>query len=345
MNGAVGATELAGLVTEIVRDLGGSLDAERASALWTVLEETGLSRIGVPEDLGGSGGTVQDVLVVVRTLAEHGVLHPLVESTTADWVLAGADRGPVGRCTLVCAESADPSSGDPLEVPWARWATHVLVVGGAAPTPGTTGGTTGRAVLLDLAAPGTDVGHGADIAGAPLDRVSPGANPQVAVLAAPSVDRVRARAGLLRCAVLVGAMTGAYALTRSFVRKRHQFGEPLVAIPAVATALATVRAGVIQAEAALARARGLLGGPGELSAVAAARVVCGGAATETARVTHQLHGAMGITVEYPLHRFTRILWAARDADLAEHRWAELLGSEALRGERGLWDELTAPAPG
>lgn len=340
MSDAGDSAELAGLVTEIVRDLRAGTAADTvtdtATQLWDVLEDTGLARIGVPEDLGGPGGTVEDVLVVVRTLAEHGVLHPLVESATADWVLVGAGRGPVGRCTLVCPDPAEVAGGGPLEVPWGRWATHLLVVGAG-------DGEGAGALLHDLGAPGTVVEHGVDVAGAPSDRVSPAAPPQP-VAVTPPVDRVRARAALLRCAVLVGATTGAYALTRSFVRERHQFGEPLVAIPAVATALATVRAGVIQAETALTRARALHDGPGGPDAVAVARVVCGAAATETARVTHQLHGAMGITEEYPLHRFTRILWAARDADLAEHRWAELLGTGAMRGEQTLWDDLTAPAP-
>jgi acyl-CoA dehydrogenase len=118
---------------------------------------------------------------------------------------------------------------------------------------------------------------------------------------------------------------------------REQFGQPLVRIPAVAASLAMVKASVIQCDAALARASG-----GALAAVAAARIIAGHAATQTARIAHQLHGAVGVTAEYRLHLFTKRLWAWRDAETTEHEWSVLLGElAAAGGEAVFWDELTA----
>jgi acyl-CoA dehydrogenase len=56
----------------------------------------------------------------------------------------------------------------------------------------------------------------------------------------------------------------------------------------------------------------------------------------------QLHGAVGITREYALHRYTRQLWAQRDADQSEYEWTRRLGAMATAvDEATLWDQLTA----
>jgi acyl-CoA dehydrogenase len=52
--------------------------------------------------------------------------------------------------------------------------------------------------------------------------------------------------------------------------------------------------------------------------VAHARITAATAATDVARLAHQLHGATGITREYPLHRLTRRLRAWPDTETAEH---------------------------
>ena len=94
---------------------------------------------------------------------------------------------------------------------------------------------------------------------------------------------------------------------------------------------------MIQCDAALARACG-----GTLAAVAAARIIAGRGATQTARLAHQLHGAIGVTSEYRLHLLTKRLWAWRDAETTEHDWSVLLGElAAAGGETAFWDELTA----
>jgi acyl-CoA dehydrogenase len=141
----------------------------------------------------------------------------------------------------------------------------------------------------------------------------------------------------LRAAALAGAVEGAYELTRGYVSTREQFGQPLVRIPAVAANLAIMKTAVIQCDAALARAAGA-----ELAAVASARIIAGRAATQAARIGHQLHGAIGVTAEYSLHRFTKRLWAWRDAETTEHDWSVLLGElAAAGGEAAFWEELTA----
>jgi len=65
------------------------------------------------------------------------------------------------------------------------------------------------------------------------------------------------------------------------------------------------------------------------------------AVTPVAAIAHAVHGAIGITEEYPLHRYTRALWAQRDADRAEREWSARIGATAVAlDEDVLWDQLT-----
>lgn len=313
-------SDLRNLVRDVARDSGD---------VWATLAELGLSTIGVPEELGGSGGGAPELAEVAEVLGEHGVTVPFAEHTTAARALAEATGRIPGPGTVAVALVPDR-----LTVPWAARSSHLVVL-----TPGA------DAAVVDLRADGVVVVPGVDAAGRGLDDVTA---PPAAVRPLPGADPDALLAGLalLRCASMVGACRAAYRLTREHVGTREQFGRPLVRLPAVATALARLRVEVLQAEIALAAALDAADGERALPAAALGRVVCGTAATEVARIAHQLHGAMGITREYGLHPLTRLLWAERDADLPEQHWAELLGGLVLDGgEDRLWCELTAGVAG
>lgn len=296
---------------------------------WETLTELGLTTVGVAEQAGGSGGELGDLVEIAESLAEHGAGTPLAEHATACWAMAGSGALPtLGTITY----AADPPSGTlRLTVPWAATpASHVIVLAEHGP-----------ATVLDTGSAGVVITPGTDAAGQPLDQLEAPAAALVP-LAGVETETVSARLALLRSAAMVGAARGAYGLTRDHVRIREQFGRPLVKVPSVGMALARFRVEIIQAEAAMASALADAGTPRAYLAAAAARVVCGGAATEAAQLAHQLHGATGITQEYGLHPLTRLLWALRDADRTAEHWATVLGERVLAaGESHLWNELTA----
>lgn len=155
------------------------------------------------------------------------------------------------------------------------------------------------------------------------------------------------RLALARSAALIGGCWGAYDMTKQYVIDRHQFGAPLIKIASVSTNLAHMVVSIRTAESALRRALAISGDPvatelRRLGSVASARIAAAQCATVVARTAHQLHGAVGITTEYGLHRYTRALWAQRDADQSELRWCERLGSAALAvDEADFWEQLTA----
>ncbi|WP_349826944.1 acyl-CoA dehydrogenase family protein [Brevibacterium litoralis] len=155
---------------------------------------------------------------------------------------------------------------------------------------------------------------------------------------------------LLDSAVLLGASESALALTIEHVTTREQFGQPLARIPAVQTWIARMRVQTDLAGLALERAVEACG-PAitsgivterEVSAAHVAKVVTAQAGGLVAAQSHQLHGAIGITAEYPLHRLTQLIWATRDTGISEHQGLVELGRAALGGgEEYVWDTLTA----
>lgn len=84
--------------------------------------------------------------------------------------------------------------------------------------------------------------------------------------------------------------------------------------------------------------RGLEGG--DAARCAAALATAGRSVGIIAACAHQLHGAMGITREYPLHQFTRRLWAWRDEETTQRGWEHQVGLHVVEtGEPGVWSLL------
>lgn len=306
---------------------------------WPAIVGLGLPLVGIDTADGGSGGTLGDLVVLVRQLGRHGLSTPLIESGAAWQALAAAQRGPVGTgLALAVAARARPGPDGRLELrlPWGRYCDQLIVATPAGPCY-----TAPRAAL-------TVGGESATIAGEPRDIVSVRVSDLDELYSREYGGELaavtRARLDLLRAAAITGAAAGALDMTRGYVSQRVQFGRPLAAIPAVRTALARMSAAVIQGDAAVARAVDAMAGPGAAAELAAAiaRLVSAQTATEVARTAHQLHGAIGITAEYGLARYTSRLWSWRDAGTPEAQAAAALGHRVREGgEITLWESITA----
>ena len=324
---------------QLVDDMVGSvaLDAtgpDNLPPLWNLLLDNGLTMIGIDEEHGGSGGSLADLATVVRALGSHGVGSPLVEVATAAWMLnRGVGDGP--DALAVFAAGTPQRVGNEIRiprVPWARHAEAVLTF------------LDGDPVRIPLRGSPVAIRPGVSVAGEPSDTVILDASDLPITLAdTRSQHAVAARYATLQSAATVGAIRGAYEMTSQYVKSRHQFGGPLVDIPAVAAGLGLIRTQVLLAEAALNNAlAAVFDGPERTEALAAAaRVVTAQAGSEAARLSHQLHGAMGVTKEYTLHRLTTHLWAWRDAGMSQSTWSTHVGTRALEvGELDTWNGLT-----
>jgi len=328
---------IANLAAAHVNDEPGALPA-----IWDSMVELGLDTVGVDESLGGSGGSMLDALDLAYFLGKHAVSAPFIEHATARCIGRELVRNIPGLVTLAfpapdlvhLGPGGATVNGQLGGVPWGIQAAAVLLVLAEA------------AVVIDLQQPGVTAETVLNAAGEPrdtvhFDRVAG------AVITAPELRSIAFnRVAALRAASLAGAVSGAYVLTKSYVNQREQFGAPLVKIPGVAANLAAIKAESIQAEAAIDRVRGeaqdSLAADRWGMAVISARVVAARAATTTARLAHQLHGAIGITAEYPLHRHTRRLWAWTDDEGSPHAWSVALAQAVEKyGEAAVWD-MVAP---
>jgi len=322
---------------ELIADLAAGQPGETAAgelpAAWANIRELGLDSIGIAEESGGSGGTLAHLAVIVDALGAAGSGLPLIEAATARWVLAHAGA-PINAAVpiVVLTDEAD----QPLVVrgvPWGRSADLLIVYP-----------KYGVPCSYDLSEDKVQMAADVNLAGEPRDVINISHITGRQLVAAPSVGAVRARLGLLWAAALTGVVRGAYNKTRDYVTVREQFGAPLIKIPAVATAVANFKTQLLLAEAAVARALDTFDGTDEYAqttSVASARIVAASAATEAARLAHQLHGAMGVTQEDGLHRLTTRLWAWQDAVTSEREWSIRLGEAAINGgEEHLWSDLT-----
>src|SRR5437899_8712520 len=69
--------------------------------LWKEIEEMGLPLIAVPEDRSGVGGTLADMLALLRMAGSHAVPVPLAETALANLLIAAAGGEPkAGPATL-----------------------------------------------------------------------------------------------------------------------------------------------------------------------------------------------------------------------------------------------------
>ena len=151
-----------------------------------------------------------------------------------------------------------------------------------------------------------------------------------------------------RSAQILGALRACLHLSISYTAARTQFGRALSSHQVVQHALAAMAAEVAAAETAVQSAIDLttrLGASLDAEAslaIAAAKAQTSIAATKVAQSAHQLHGAMGMTAEYPLRHYTSRLWAWRDEYGTEYTWsthiAELVRS---RYDGDIWRALTA----
>jgi acyl-CoA dehydrogenase len=346
---------LAQTADRLLAEHGGAAVREAAEAsgwaadLWDRLDRAGLTRLGVPEEAGGSGGGVADALTLLQAAGRHAVPLPLAESSLlGGWLLAAAGiTVPAGPLSVPVPHPGDgltvaagQVSGRLGRVPWGGRATGVAALASSADGP--------VVVLLDPAQ--AVVTPARNLAGEPrdsfvVDHVSLG---QDRMAGAPpgAAERLALRGALSRAALLSGAAASAARLSVRYAQQRQQFGRPIARFQAVGSRLVQLTA---EAElAALATTvAGLAFAARGLDAafeVAAAKASAARAAAQAGAHAHQVHGAIGMTREYELHHFTRRLLAWPDEWGTEAHWAAELGGRVLRGGAdALWPQITTGA--
>lgn len=341
-------------VTRIFRDLAdpraaGAEDGNWRETLWPALEDAGVPRAWVPESAGGAGADMAGGFAILGRAGAFAVSAPLAETLIAGWLLARAGLAvPPGPLAVAGAGAdarlaLDPSGllrGAAPAVAFAAPAGHVAARAGD-----------GRVALVARGACG--VAEGANLAGEPRNDVTFDAVRPEAIGERPVAARdLRAVGAVARAAQMAGALEAILGLTVEHAKARKAFGRPIAKFQAVQHELAKLAGEAAAADAAAGAAADAISAHGDSPArfddrtwmeAACAKIRVGEAAGAGAAIAHQMHGAIGFTEEYVLHRFTRRLWSWRDDFDAESLWAAQLGGMAADGGAdGFWPALTQP---
>lgn len=323
-------------------------EGEWQPSLWAALEESGLPDAARSSERGGAGEDLGDALAIVRESGTAALPAPVIETMLAERVLAAAGLasrsgpltiGPVvatDRVLLAPKGDGWVLSGTLHRVPWARYTGSVVVVAST---------EQGWATALVEGPPVINLGK--NFANEPRDDIHFDAFPLAAGAVAINggcftVEDLQFEGALFRLVAMTGALTRILGLTLEYATQRVQFGSPIAKFQAVQHQIAVMSSEVAAASAAAdAVIESLRHGAARFD-IAAAKARIGEAAGVAVAIAHQLHGAMGFTHEYALHRSTRRLWSWRDEFGSENEWSSWIGTVVVGlGAEGLWPFLTS----
>jgi len=295
---------------------------------WDTLARLGVVGLSVPESLGGLGLGLVDLVPLLEEAGRVALPEPLLETTallapllvelggptSQEWLEAVAAGRVAGAVGGVAARGSVPVAGaDGADL-------LVLATGGAGPDDDPEVHLVEASAVTVRSVPSLDPTRRLGI---PL--WSPTADTRVlsGAEARAALRRSEARAAVATAAELLGLTERMITLAADYAKERRQFGQAIGSFQAVKHLLAGAqvrlefaRPVVYAAAWALDRAE-----PTWWRAASAAKASASDAATEAARVSLQVHGAIGYTWECDLHLFLKRAWALAEAwgSAADHR--------------------------
>jgi len=326
---------------EINRDKKG----EWKAPLWQALSEAGLPLSWVAEEFGGSGATLAEGFGVLGAAGRHAIAVPLAETMLAGWLLAQAKiSSPEGEMTVAPASPKDrlalnadgTISGRARGVPFAKAARHIAVLAN---------GTNGVSIAL-VDARSVRIDAGLTLANDNSDTVIfDKVMPSVAKPAPKGFDQtaLMLMGGVVRSLQIAGSLESMLDISVRYSNERVAFEKKISKFQAVQHNLARLAgesaaalAAATSAADTLANAKSFDDDAVFLEAVAA-KIRCSEAAEKGGGIAHQVHGAIGFTIEHILHRFSLRALSWRDDFGSESYWAVELGKRvAARGADELW---------
>jgi alkylation response protein AidB-like acyl-CoA dehydrogenase len=295
---------------------------------WDTLARLGVVGLSVPESHGGLGLGLVDLVPLLEEAGRVALPEPLLETTA---LLAP-----------LLVELGGPTSHEWLEA-IAAGRVAGAVGGAAAGRPVPVAGADGADLLvLATGGPGPDDDPEVHLVEASAVTVRPVSSldptrrlgiPQWSPTAATRVlsgakgraalHRTEARAAVATAAELLGLTGRMISLAADYAKERRQFGQAIGGFQAVKHMLAGAQVRLEFARPVVYAAAWALdqAEPTGWRAASAAKASASDAATEAARVSLQVHGAIGYTWECDLHLFLKRAWALAEAwgSAADHR--------------------------
>lgn len=326
-------------------------DAEKglwAAELWNTLSENGMMTVAVPEELGGSDGDYDDALSILRLAGKYSAPIPLAETYMANWLLAGYGVPANNEILTISYEKEIQPfqfhkdgdgwtvTGKAKNVPWARFAEKLLVLGETAE----------GYVLALLNLENAKITLGKNMAGEARDHVvfdHVFINDCLSI----SIDKnefekkVLYSGALTKIVLMAGALERTLEVTINHTEERSQFGRPIHRFQAVQHHLALIAGETAAAGIAANYAVDSFGKNPFSKEIALAKIRVNEAVGKANPIAHQVLAAIGFTYEHTLHHSTRRLWAWRDEFGTESDWEQVITEELLKLEKnGLWSMIT-----
>jgi acyl-CoA dehydrogenase len=312
--------------------------------LWQALTKAGLPLSWVPEDCAGSGASLAEGFSVLSAAGRFAIAVPLAETMLAGWLLAQARiASPDGAMTVAPASpkdrialNADGSlSGRARGVPFAKDVKHIAVLAS---------GAGGLSIALVEAAR-CRIEEGLNLANDASDIVTLNNAAPVTIKPAPKgfdQTALMLMGAVARSLQIAGALESMLDISVRYSNERVAFEKKISKFQAVQHNLAKLAGESAAALAAATSAADAIASSTSfddevfLEAVSA-KVRCSEAAEKGAAIAHQVHGAIGFTIEHILHRYSLRALAWRDDFGSESFWAVELGKMvAARGADELW---------
>ena len=280
-------------------------DSDFDAALWNKADELGLPLAMCPEIAGGSELGWSEMFDVIAHSAACGEPVPLGETLVANALLCAAGLPPGEGPVFFNIPSSLADGAKPSGVPR-----------GAKLLTSANAGSTPRLIPLE------------DAAQADLD-------PTATQAGDPSLY-----GALLRSVQIAGALQGALELSVRYAQERIQFGRPIAKFQAVQHMLAQLACEVAAAAAGARTACAKMdAGDGALS-IAIAKLRAGRAVEKGVMLAHQIHGAIGVTLEYPLARLSRNMWRWCE-EFGDHRYWAISVARTGLGMASVWEAIVA----
>jgi alkylation response protein AidB-like acyl-CoA dehydrogenase len=315
---------------------------------WKVLADMGVVGLTIPELHGGLGLTELDLVLLLEEAGRAALPEPLLETTAL-------------AVPMLARTGFGPEHGTEVDALSNHWLPHIargdaiaaIGLSGMQAVPGAVGADL---YILESAQPdgGSEI-HAVpaeEVGVTPIESLDPTRRlgtvdwtpaPNTLVSAGSDAELALAvladRAALGTAAELVGLADRMITIAADYTKQRKQFGRAIGSFQAVKHLLAGAQVKLEFARPVTYAAAWSLahGTPDASRSASMAKAYASDAATEAARVSLQVHGAIGYTWECDLHLFLKRAWALAPAwgDAAEHRSRVLASVVAERaGQAG-----------
>lgn len=293
--------------------------AERSgdtAAIDAALAESGFLDALVPEEKGGAGLSLADLIPLFMAAGEHLLPAPFAETIVARALIAtsGAELPPLAPI-LLWPETPDGRLRSQVR-PLAGEGALALVQRGS------------ECLLLP-----TSIGVAADDPFRMSGAIPDAAGAPLLSFSAPEVDLLH-WAAAITAVNMAGALGRVLDMSIAHVNERQQFGRSLGKFQAIQQQLSVLAERTVAAQ--VAARIGLTASGLQLGSwrVAVAKTMTNEAAGACAAIAHAVHGAIGISEEHDLQLYTRRLKRWQISFGSDSYWAKQAGQDRLSARGG-----------